>query len=100
MDPDGRIVITSDISIVQQNGEGNLNNTNDSIYDYGCTLTMYVRMANALGANFTLDEANTYATENNIFSAPNLLSIQNGVDLVNELLQKIMQLFRICYIIK
>ena len=86
VDPDGRIIIDSDTSIVQQYGEGNLNNTTASIYDYGCTLTMYVRMANALGANVTLDEANSYAIENNIFSAPNVLSIKNGVDLVNGLL--------------
>ncbi len=85
-DPDGREIIDADTSIVQQDGEGNLNNTTASIYDYGCTLTMYVRMANALGANVTVDDANTYAIENNIFSAPNVLSIQNGVNLVNGLL--------------
>ena len=67
VDPDGREIIDSDTSIVQQDGEGNLNNTTASIYDYGCTLTMYVRMANALGANVTVDDANPYAIENNIF---------------------------------
>lgn len=87
VDPTGRIILDADSSLYQQNSSDNLNNTDDSIYDYGCTLTSYARIAIALGANITLDEANQIAMDNDLFSNPNLLSVSNGVELVNKILE-------------
>lgn len=86
-DPDGNIIIDADYSIYQQSGNDNLNETKDSIYDYGCTLTTYTRMARALGADTTVDEANQIAINTGCFSEPNLLTPGNGAKLVNEILK-------------
>ena len=86
-DPDGNIIIDADYSIYQQSGNDNLNETRDSIYDYGCTLTTYTRMARALGADITVDEANQIAMNTGCFSEPNLLTPGDGAKLVNEILK-------------
>ena len=87
VDPDGREIIDADYAIFQQNGKGNLNETQDSIFDYGCTLTTYTRMARALGANISVDEANTIAMKTGCFTSPNLLTPENGAKLINEILK-------------
>ena len=87
VDPDGREIVDADYAIFQQNSKGNLNETQDSIFDYGCTLTTYTRMARALGANISVDEANTIAMDTSCFSAPNLLTPESGAKLINEILK-------------
>ena len=86
-DPSGNTVIDADYSIFQQFGLNNLNETNERIYDYGCTLTTYTRMANALGANVTVDQANQIAMDTECFSNQNELTPSNGAKLVNEILK-------------
>lgn len=62
------------------------NSTTEKISEYGCTLTSYTRMAIALGANVTLDDANSMAMNNGLYTKGNLLTPENGAALVNALL--------------
>jgi hypothetical protein len=58
-----------------------------TITDAGCVLTAYVRLANALGKKeWTLEEANKIAVDNGLFINEDELSIDNGVKLVNMLI--------------
>lgn len=87
VDPTGREIVDADYAIFQQNSKGNLNETQDSIFDYGCTLTTYTRMARGLGANISVDEANTIATKTGCFTSPNLLTPESGAKLINGILK-------------
>ena len=58
-----------------------------TITEAGCVLTAYVRLANALGKKeWTLEEANKVAVDNGLFINEDELSIDNGVKLVNMLI--------------
>lgn len=60
---------------------------NDSIYDSGCVLTTYTRIANTLGAvTWPLDVVNQIAIDNNLFTENDLLEVAAGVKLINILL--------------
>ena len=87
VDPDGSIIINSASNMMSE-GTRNLGSGTSLISTEGCTLTSYVRMANALGANTTLDFANELATNNNLFTDGNLLTLENGANLVNALLME------------
>lgn len=75
----------------QTESTSTLGNGSKSIGEVGCTLTTFVRMANELGANVTLDQANQYAVDNNLYTADTdgsltALTPKNGAALVNGLL--------------
>ena len=86
-DPDGRIVTNSGDIYMQSSTSLLGNSETETISNYGCTLTSYTRMAIALGANVTLDDANSLAIEKKLYVKNNLLTIENGVALVNALLK-------------
>ena len=85
-DPDGRIIRNSARNMMNES-ESPLGNGTKTINKVGCTFTSYVRMANALGANATLDEANQIAVLNSLFIDDNLLTVENGATLVNKILE-------------
>ena len=86
VDPDGQIIINSSSDMMNDSSE-KLGNGPETINKQGCTLTSYVRMANALGANVSLETANKIANENNFFDDKNRLTVTSGASLVNALLQ-------------
>ena len=88
-DPDGRIVRSANSSIMMTDSSNYLGTSNEKICDVGCVLTAYTRIAAAiLGSNISVNDANEYATENNLFSNGNLLTIDAGVALINGLLEE------------
>ena len=87
IDPDGKVILNSAENMMTE-GTGNLGNGSSLISAEGCTLTSYVRMANALGANSTVDAANALALEKNLFTNGDLLTVENGANLVNALLEE------------
>ena len=75
-------------NLVQQSSDKPLANSDTSIYDSGCVLTAYVRIAQALtDKKITLDDANKFAYDNGLFTNGNELSVENGVKLINELIK-------------
>ena len=87
IDPDGRIITNSGDIYMQSSTSLLGNSETETISNYGCTLTSYTRMAMALGANVTLDDANSLAIEKKLYVKDNLLTLENGVALVNALLK-------------
>ena len=85
-DPDGKIIRNSARNMMSES-ESPLGSGTETINKAGCTFTSYVRMANALGANVTLDEANQIAVTSSLFIDDNLLTVENGAILVNKLLE-------------
>ena len=85
-----------DVPSILMNSAGNdayLGNPkrNEKIADVGCTLTMYTRMAAAIlgdDAEISLVEANEIANELHLFNNKNELSIDNGVVLMNAILER------------
>ncbi len=91
VDPSGEYIVNSASDMMSDaSDEATLGSGTGKIKDIGCTLTSYVRMANALGAHTSLEHANEFAKENNLFTGDdkNELSINNGVNLVNGLLKE------------
>ena len=85
-DPDGKKI--RDVGDLKQtDGTGKLGTGETTIAKEGCTLTTFVRMAVALGANTTLDKANEVAVNNNLFTNENELTPEAGAKLVNLLVQ-------------
>ena len=88
IDPDGRIVRSANLSIMMTDSSDNLGNSNEKICNVGCVLTAYTRIVAAiLGSNISIDDANKYAKDNNLFSDGNLLTIEAGESLINGLLE-------------
>ena len=85
-DPDGRIIRNSARNMMSES-ESPLGSGTETINKVGCTFTSYVRMANALGANVTLDKANQIAVKSSLFIDDNLLTVENGAILVNKILE-------------
>ena len=86
VDLDGRVILNSSNDMMEDSidilGKGTA-----SISSVGCVFTSYVRIANVLGANVTLDKANEIATKNELFTDDNLLTLENGARLINKLLE-------------
>ena len=58
-----------------------------NIYELGCVLTSYTRIANSLGGKkYTLEEANQIAIRKGLYTNGNELTSENGANLVNALL--------------
>ena len=77
VDPDGRDINDVDTELVMNSASENskLGNSDEYIYEVGCVLTAYTRIANSLGGKkYTLEEANQIAICRN--KPPN--SPQNG----------------------
>ena len=90
IDPDGN-EIKSVPYLLQSSSNAILGfSSNTTIKDEGCTLTVYYRMAKALGFRGSLEDANQYAKSHNLFTASkngerNLLTVTNGAELVTGL---------------
>lgn len=90
LDPNGLYITNSNRSTHQEDSFATLGNGNSTIAQEGCVLTTYVRIAQTLGANVTLEQANDFAKNNNLYSGKqkNLLTPDAGVSLVNGLLRQ------------
>ena len=86
-DPDGNTIIKSGANMMNES-QSTLGTGKSPISSVGCVFTSYVRMANALGANATLEEANKLAVKQDLFASGNLLTVEKGASLVNALLAK------------
>ena len=85
-DPDGEKI--RDVGDLKQTAStAQLGTGKTTIAEEGCTLTTFVRMALALGADTTLDEANALAVKNNLFTNENELTPEAGAKLVSLLLK-------------
>ena len=88
-DPDGRIVRSANSSIMMADSSDNLGTSQEKICNVGCVLTAYTRIAAALlGSNISVNDANAYANEHNLFSNENLLTPEAGAALINGLLEE------------
>jgi hypothetical protein len=68
-DPDGRIVRSANSSIMMADSSDNLGTSQEKICNVGCVLTAYTRIAAALlGSSISVNDANAYANEHNLFS--------------------------------
>ena len=90
-DPDGREINDVDTELVMssalENSKLGDHLSTEYINEVGCTLTAYTRIANAIGnKDFSLEKANKVALENNLFTSGNLLTPENGAELINALL--------------
>ena len=85
-DPDGEKI--RDVGDLKQTAStAQLGTGKTTIAEEGCTLTTFVRMALALDADTTLDEANALAVKNNLFTNENELTPEAGAKLVSLLLK-------------
>lgn len=97
IDPDGNNVRTPGASVMNDApSEEKLGFSDYTIKSSGCVLTAYYRMAVKLGYTGSLIQANKFAKAHGLFSGA-LLSIENGVKLVNGLLEQQGILTRIGY---
>ena len=88
-DPDGRIVRSANSSIMMADSSDNLGTSQEKICNVGCVLTAYTRIAAALlGSSISVNDANAYANEHNLFSKKNLLTPEAGAALINGLLEE------------
>ncbi|MBA7577492.1 hypothetical protein ES708_19345 [subsurface metagenome] len=91
IDPTGMIIEDVSLNPFQQS-EGNklkLGSSSESIYNVGCVLTAYVRIAMAIsGKEISLEKANKTAKKNELFTNENLLTLANGVKLIEALTGK------------
>lgn len=90
VDPTGLIIRDIDATLKQDSSTATLGNGGKSgkenIKNYGCVLTSFVRMANALSGNkFSLEEANEMAMDMKLYTNGNELTPENGAELVNAL---------------
>ncbi len=90
-DPTGFIIKDVTRGVVQQDSSNNLGNggasRDESIAAFGCVLTTFTRIANALsGDNFSIDQANAKAIELGLYTNGNELSPAAGAALVNALI--------------
>lgn len=65
-----------------------LGESEETISKVGCVFTSYVRMAQELGADISLKDANELAIENKLFHNVNLLTTEAGAQLVNLILRE------------
>ena len=59
-DPDGRVILNQ-TDTTMPDSDVHLGSGPDTLKNASCTLTMYVRMAQSLGADVTVEQANEYA---------------------------------------
>ena len=95
VDPTGMELLVTDLSFHQEDAEDDSmlgNSTETSIDNYGCVLTAYTKIANAIRSEIGLDPvdleyANERAKKLNLFlgEKENLLSKEGGVALINDL---------------
>ena len=89
VDPDGRDINDVDTELVMNSASENskLGNSDEYIYEVGCVLTAYTRIANSLGnKKYTLEESNKIAVEKSLYTNGNELTPKAGEELINILL--------------
>ena len=89
VDPDGRDINDVDTELVMNSASENskLGNSDEYIYEVGCVLTAYTRIANSLGnKKYTLEESNKIAIRKGLYTNGNELTSENGANLVNAVL--------------
>lgn len=73
----------------QQMSTSRIGESTSTIDKAGCVLTAYVRIAQTIAKKtISLDEANRYATKNNLYENGDELSVENGVKLINALIKE------------
>ena len=87
IDPDGLEIKTpGDILQYSASEGGKLGNGTLNLRDYSCTLTTFVRMAEAYGYKGGIDFANDVAKDNNLFTNKDELTPENGAKLATLLI--------------
>ena len=66
-----------------------LGTSNEKISKVGCVLTAYTRIASAIiGKEISLNTANQIAKDEKLFTSGNLLTPENGAELINSILKE------------
>ena len=87
-DPDGNEIINA-YRTLMTSSDKTLGTSKELISKVGCVLTAYTRIASAIiGVEISLDTSNTMAVKNQLFTDGNLLTPENGAELINAILKE------------
>ena len=88
VDPDGREIINAYKTLMTTSDE-TLGKSSELISKVGCVLTAYTRIASAIiGDEISLNTANQIAKDKKLFTDGNLLTPENGAELINSILEE------------
>ena len=88
VDPDGREIINAYKTLMTTSDE-TLGKSSELISKVGCVLTAYTRIASAIiGDEISLNTANQIAKDKKLFTDGNLLTPENGAELINSILKE------------
>ena len=89
VDPTGKEIINAYRTLMSSESKLTLGTSNEKISKVGCVLTAYTRIASAIiGDEISLSTANTIAVQNKLFTSGNLLTPENGAELINSILEE------------